>query len=150
MRLLGGSHMVKILFVCHGNICRSPMAEFIFKDLIKKEGLEDKFEVSSLALSDEESGNDIYYLAKEELDKHHIPYTKRKARRFTLNDYDYYDQIYIMDESNKRLINRIVQDRDGKIKMLNGIIADPWYSGDFDTAFKQIKEGCLNILKENI
>ena len=98
------------------------MAEFVFKDLIKKEGLEDKYEVASLALSDEESGNDIYYLAKKELDKHKIPYTRREARRLTLSDYDYYDQIYIMDESNKRLINRIVQDRDGKIKMLNGII----------------------------
>lgn len=140
--------MKRILFVCHGNICRSPMAEFIFKDLIKKEGLQAEYEVSSLALSNEESGNDMYYLAKKELDKHQIPYYPRKARRFLPSDYDYYDEIYIMDESNKRLINNIVDDRNGKIKMLNGIISDPWYSGDFDKTFTQIKEGCLKILKE--
>ena len=140
--------MIKVLFLCHGNICRSPMAEFIFKDLIKKEGLEEKFEVASLALSSEESGNDMYYFPQQELDKHDIPYSPRKARRFNQKDYNYYDHIYIMDESNKKLINGIVSDTDDKIKMLNGIIADPWYSGDFDTAFKQIKEGCIKILKE--
>lgn len=140
--------VIKILFLCHGNICRSPLAEFIMKDLVNKEELTDKYFINSKALSDEEIGNDIYPDSKRCLDKHHIPYNRRRASKFTKEDYEYYDYIYLMDESNKRLINRIIEDKDHKIKMLNGIIEDPWYTGNFDKVFNEIYEGCLKILKE--
>lgn len=138
--------MRKIIILCHGNICRSPMAEFILKDKVKKMKVEDEFEIASKALSYEEIGNDIYPLAKKCLDNHGIDYTHRKASLFTKEDYDYYDEIYIMDESNQRLISKIVDDKDSKIKLLNGHIEDPWYTGNFDKVFEQIEEGINKIL----
>lgn len=122
------------------------MAEFIAKDIVDKKGLNDEFEINSKALSSEEIGNDIYHAAKRVLAKNGIAYSKRMASKFKKEDYDYYDEIYLMDQSNLRLIANIVVDTDNKIKLLNGIIDDPWYTGDFDLAFKQIKEGILNIL----
>jgi protein-tyrosine phosphatase len=138
--------MTKILFLCHGNICRSPMAEFIMKDLVKRAGRCDEFEIDSKALTTEEIGNDMYQPAKKCLDGHNVTYTPRHAKLFKAKDYEKFDHIYIMNEENKRLIDRIVTG--DKIKFLNGEIADPWYTGDFETTYEQIKTGCERILLE--
>ena len=137
--------MIRILFLCHGNICRSPMAEFIMKDLVQKSGREDEFYIDSMALTTEEIGNDMYGPAKKSLDEHNVPYTPRRARLFTKSDYDDFDYIFIMNQENKRLIDRIV--RGDKIKFLNGEIADPWYTRDFETTYQQISEGCERVLE---
>lgn len=139
-------NMKKILFLCHGNICRSPMAEFIFKDKIKKYHLEDEYEVYSKALSNEEIGNDIYPPAKRCMDRHNIKYERRMASRFNIDDYHYYDEIYVMDDSNMYLISRFTDDPDNKIKLLNGYIEDPWYIDNYDKVFDLIEEGINNIL----
>ena len=136
--------MIRILFLCHGNICRSPMAEFIMKDLVKKAGREDEIVVDSKALTTEEIGNDMYLPAKKCLDAHSVAYFPRAASLFKKSDYDNYDHIFIMNEENKRLIDRIVKGE--KIAFLNGEIADPWYTRDFETAYHQIKAGCERVL----
>lgn len=147
------------MFVCHGNICRSPMAEFIFKDLVKIENLSDKFFISSAATSTEEIGNDIDYRAKRELEKHGIIANGKKAIQITKNDYNLYDYILVMDDWNLRNIKRIIpSDSENKIHKLLDFsnnkrdISDPWYSGDFDEAYCDILEGCncfLDFLKNN-
>lgn len=145
--------MKKILFLCHGNICRSPMAEYIMKDIVKKNHKEDEYEIYSKALTYEEIGNDIYYKAKEILDKYHIPYDKRQASIFTKYDYDYYDIIIIMDDENKYYINRIVEDKNNKVfKLLSFLnktrdVSDPWYTRDFETAYDDIMNGCNALYK---
>ena len=101
-----------------------------------------------MALSSEETGNDMYYAARDILDRHNIPYNKRKARKFVKADYDYYDHIYLMDQSNMRLIMDIVEDYDDKIELLNGYISDPWYTRDFESCYRQIEEGVRRILEE--
>lgn len=146
--------MIKVLFVCLGNICRSPMAEFIFKDMISKKGLSNQFIVKSVATSYEEIGNDIYYGAKDKLIQKHIPFSKRKATRITIEDYRNYDFIIGMEEANIRNIKRIVgEDTANKISKLLDYsdnprdIADPWYTGNFEIAYNDIVEGCKGFIK---
>ena len=153
--------MIKIMFVCHGNICRSTMSEFIMKDMIANRGLEDKIQVASSATSREEIGNDMYPPAKRKLDKEHIPYTRHHARQITKSDYAEYDLILCMEQYNIRNLKRIIPaDPDNKIHLLLDYsdnprdISDPWYSGDFDKTFDDIIEGCEGLLeylcRENI
>lgn len=147
--------MIKILFVCHGNICRSPMAEFIMKDLVKKKGLEDKFEIASCATSNEEIGNTVYPKAKRKLLEHGISCEGKTARRMTTDDYKYYDYIIGMDSFNIRNMMRITgEDTERKISLLMDFtdspkdVEDPWYTDDFESAYNDIKKGCEGLLKE--
>lgn len=146
--------MTRILFVCHGNICRSPMAEFIFKALARAKGVEDQFYVESAAVSDEEMGNPIYPPAKRCLKQHGVAFdAAKRARRMTAADYDRFDRIICMDASNMRLIRHIIPgDPQGKVHLLMAAtgrsrdVADPWYTGDFETSFQDILEGCEAML----
>ena len=145
--------MIKILFICHGNICRSAMSEFIMRDMVEKHGLSDRVEVASAATSREEIGNDMYPPAKRKLDKEHIPYTRRQARQVTASDYDRYDLLLCMEQYNIRNLKRIIpDDPEHKIHLLLDYtdkprdISDPWYSGDFDTAYDDIVAGCRGLL----
>lgn len=145
--------MIKILFVCLGNICRSPMAEYVFKDLVEKRGLQDKFVIASAATSNEESGNDMHYGTKDKLDEVGIKYGKHKSRKITKQDYKNYDFIIGMEESNIRNIKRIVgEDTENKIfRFLDFTsnprnIADPWYTGNFNSTYDDIVEGSKALL----
>ena len=142
--------MVKILFVCHGNICRSPMGEYILKDMVKKAGLSHRFEIASAAVSTEEIGNPVYPPARAELKRHGIDCTGHRARRITRADLDYYDRIYYMDKSNERWLRRMFPGEwDQKCRMLlEHDVADPWYTGDFTETWNDISEGCEKILEE--
>ena len=147
--------MKKVLFVCHGNICRSVMAEFIFKDMVSKADLADEFGIDSAATSREEIGNDIYPPAKRKLTEKGIPFGRHYARRVTAKDYDNYDYIILMDDENTRHIKRIIpDDPEGKISLLlpwagrRGSVADPWYTGDFETCYRDILEGCTALLEK--
>ncbi len=145
--------MIKIMFVCHGNICRSPMAEFIMKDLIKKAGLEDKFLIKSSATSNEEIyngiGSSIYPNALAELKKNNIPVTEKRAVQLVESDYEKYDMFLVMDSNNLRNIRKIFKsDPENKIRtLLDKDVADPWYYGNFDVTFKDIKKGCQTLLE---
>ena len=146
--------MTKILFVCHGNICRSPMAEFVMKDLVKKAGLESQFQIVSAATSTEEIGNPVYPPARRKLAEHGISCTGKTARQLTKTDYAQYDLLIGMDRANIRNMNRICGgDPDGKIKLLlsytdrPGDVADPWYTGDFDATWQDVMESCQGLLK---
>lgn len=150
--------MKKIMFVCHGNICRSPMAEFIFKDMIKKEGREAEFYVLSSPTSTEEIwgdiGNPVYPPAKAELAKHSISCEGKRAVQLKKSDYDKYDMFIAMDSNNIRNISRIFgSDKMEKVyKMMDftdrkGDVADPWYSGRFDVAYSDIYDGCKGLLE---
>lgn len=149
---------MKIMFVCHGNICRSPMAEFIFKDLAEKQGIADRFVVSSSATSTEEIwngiGNPVYPPAKAELAKHGLSCNGKRAVQLEKNDYDKYDLFVGMDSANIRNMLRIFgSDPDGKVRKLmdytdrGGDVADPWYSYRFDVAYRDILEGCTALLE---
>ena len=134
--------MIKILFVCHGNICRSPMAEFIMKDIVEKKGIADNFEIASCATSTEEIGNSVYPPAKKKLAEHNISCAGKTARQMTKEDYNYYDYIVAMDKYNLRNMTRFVgEDIDSKVSLLMsytncpGDVADPWYTGDFETTY---------------
>ncbi len=147
--------MKKVLFVCHGNICRSPMAEFVLKHLAEEAGRADEFEVASAAVSTEETGNDIYPPAKRKLTEKGIPFTHRGARQITQADYRYYDYIVCMDRSNLRLLKWLIgDDTEGKVSLMmdwvgkNRDVADPWYTRDFEAAFQDILEGCKGIFKK--
>ncbi|WP_299966988.1 low molecular weight protein-tyrosine-phosphatase [uncultured Oscillibacter sp.] len=146
--------MTKILFVCHGNICRSPMAEFVMKDLVKKAGLESQFQIASAATSTEEIGNPVYPPARRKLAEHGISCAGKTARQLTKADYARNDLLIGMDRANIRNMNRICGgDPDGKIKLLldytdrPGDVADPWYTGDFDATWRDVLDGCQGLLK---
>ncbi len=152
---------VKIMFVCHGNICRSPMAEFVFKDLIAKKGLEDKFVVCSSATSTEEIwgdvGNPVYPPAKRELARHGISCEGKRAVQLKKSDYDNYDFFVGMDSANIRNIHYIFgQDKHEKIKKLlsycgeDASVADPWYTGDFEKTYEDVLRGCEALLNNLI
>lgn len=147
--------MIKVLFICHGNICRSPMAEFVFKDMVNKRGIAEHFEIASAATSMEEIGNDIHYGTRGILQEHRIPFCRRRARQITRKDYDYYDYLIGMDTANIRNMNRTFGgDPDNKIYKLlafAGIgrdVADPWYTGDFDITYRDVRQGLEAFLKE--
>ncbi|MCR5229645.1 MAG: low molecular weight phosphotyrosine protein phosphatase [Solobacterium sp.] len=145
--------MIKILFVCHGNICRSPMAEFVMKDIAEKNGLTGYFEIASAAVSTEEIGNPVYPPARKKLAEHGIGCAGKRARQMNMKDYRYYDYIIGMDTSNMYLMRRICgNDPDHKLSLLMdytdrpGSVADPWYTGDFDETWDDVKEGCEGLL----
>lgn len=141
--------MVKILFICHGNICRSPMGEYILKDLVSKAGRSQDFEIASAAVSREEIGNGVYPPARRELQKHGIHCDGHTARQVTMADYHHFDRIYYMDRSNARYLSRLLPRDPEKIRpLLSRNVADPWYTGDFTAAYEDILEGCKNILEE--
>ena len=145
--------MVKILFICHGNICRSPMAEFIMKDLVQKAGLSAQVQVDSAATSREELGSPIYPPAQRQLRAHGVAFGDRRARQMTRQDYADYDLLVGMDAQNLRSMQRICGgDPDGKLRLLLGYtgqardVADPWYTDDFDAAWRDIAVGCRALL----
>ena len=153
--------MIRIMFVCHGNICRSPMAEFIFKKMLRERGLEDRFAVASSATSTEEIwggvGNPVYPPAREELALHGISCDGKRAVQLRREDYDKYDLFIGMDSANVRNMHRMLGgDPEGKIRKLmdytgrGGDVADPWYSERFDIAYRDIEQGCRALLAELI
>ncbi|MEY8368233.1 low molecular weight protein-tyrosine-phosphatase [Anaerovoracaceae bacterium 42-11] len=146
--------MIKVLFICHGNICRSPMAEYMMKDIARKAGREKEFYIESAATSREEIGNDIHRGTKAKLREAGIPFERRGARQVTKQDYEDFDYLILMDRENERGLSRIIsEDPDGKIHMLLSFagkdrdIADPWYTGNFDDTFNDIKEGLTAFLR---
>ncbi len=147
--------MTKILFVCHGNICRSPMAEFVMKELVRRAGLEHEFLIESAATSREEIGNDIHYGTRTKLREMGIPFTRRAARQITNADYDKYDYLVAMDDENVYYMNRWWEpdDQHKIVRLLSFAgktrdIADPWYTGNFDQTYDDIMEGCTALLKK--
>ena len=143
----------KILFVCLGNICRSPMAEFVMKDLVEKAGLQNQFYIESAATSTEEIGNEVYPPARRKLAEHGIGCKGKTARQMTRADYDRFDLLIGMDTWNIRNMKRICgDDSQGKIHQLMdytnrpGDVADPWYTGDFETTWRDVLEGCKGLL----
>ncbi len=140
--------MIKILFCCHGNICRSPMAEFVMKDLVKKAGNAHRFEIASAAVSREELGNPVYPPARRELQKHGISCEGHAAHQITAKEYEYYDYIYYMDHSNARYLQRLLPETAKCQPLLDRDVADPWYSGDFRQTWQDVVEGCTRILEE--
>ena len=145
--------MTGILFVCHGNICRSPMAEFMMKDLVKKAGLEKRFHIESAATSTEEIGNPVYPPARRKLAEHGIGCAGHAARQLRRPDYEEYDFLVGMDGANLRNMRRICGgDPEGKISLLldftdrPGDVADPWYTGDFDATWRDVLAGCQGLL----
>ena len=149
--------MTKILFICHGNICRSPMAEFVFKDMVEKAGLEGKFLIASAATSNEEIGNPVYPPVKQLLNKRGISCEGKRAVRVTKGDYDYYDYIICMDSNNIRNLYRIIgTDPLKKVTRLMdwtdspADVADPWWTDDFLTTERDIDKGCAALLRQII
>ena len=140
--------MHKILFVCHGNICRSPMAEFVLKDMVKKAGASDRFQIESVAVSREELGNPVYPPARREMQRHGVACDGHRARQITQADVDRYDHIYYMDSSNARYLARMFPGEQKFRKLLARDVADPWYTGDFTQTWLDIEEGCKRILEE--
>lgn len=145
--------MINVIFLCHGNICRSSAAEYVFKDLLRKEGRENEFHVISKGASSEEQGNDIYPPMKRALQKAGIPFERHVAMRITQSDYDNADAIFYMDDENIRLLSWRIKDTKHichpLFEFTNGIyeIEDPWYSGEFDKVLREITMCCKDILK---
>ena len=148
--------MIKILFICHGNICRSPMAEMVLKDMVRKEHLESMFYINSAATSREEIGNGVHYGTRRKLQQEGIPCNNHRAIQVTKSDYDKYDYLIVMDSNNIRNLMRIIgDDPEGKVSMLldyagrrGESIADPWYTGNFDVTYNDIVEGCKGFLAQ--
>ena len=140
--------MIKILFVCHGNICRSPMAEFVMKDMVKKAGVADRVQIASVAVSREELGNPVYPPARRELARHGIACDGHRARQITAADLENFDRIYYMDRSNARYLQRLFPGNAKWEPFLSRDVADPWYTGDFTETWADICEGCARILEE--
>ena len=147
--------MIKILFICHGNICRSPMAEFVMKNLVKKAGLEHEFSIASAATSTEEIGNPVYPPARRKLAEHGIGCAGHAARQLRRDDYDRYDYLIGMDSANLRNMHRICGgDPEDKISLLldwtnrPSSVADPWYTGDFEATWTDVLEGCQALLEQ--
>ncbi len=144
---------MKILFICHGNICRSTMAEFVLKDMVRKKGL--NWEIESAATSTEEIGNDTHYGTKAKLTEKGISFTPRRARQMTKADYEHFDLLIGMDRYNMINMRRFYQnDPQDKLRLLldftarGGDIADPWYTGNFDATYNDIEEGCTSLIKK--
>ena len=151
---MDNARAIRILFVCHGNICRSPMAEFIMKDMVWRAGLSERFEIASAATSFEEIGNPVYPPARRELQKHGIGCAGHAARHMERADYDYYDYLVGMEGVNLRNMRRICGgDPEGKLSLLlsfagrNEEIDDPWYTGRFAEVYDQIAAGCAAMLE---
>ena len=152
--------MTKILFICHGNICRSPMAEMVFKDMIRKKHMESQFYINSAATSREEIGSGIHRGTRRKLAENGIPCSEHFATQITKEDYNRYDYLIVMDTANLRELKWIIRDDpEQKIHMLLDFtnrkgqsIADPWYTGNFDVTYDDVVEGCeglLEYLKKN-
>ena len=150
--------MIKVLFVCHGNICRSPMAEFIFKDMAEKQGLSDQFEIASAATSTEEIwngiGNPVYPPARRKLAEHGIDCSGKTARQLRNNDYEEFDLLIGMDQANLRSMYHICGGRGDKLHLLMeytdrpGEVADPWYTRDFEATWRDVNDGCRGLLTQ--
>lgn len=155
MTMQNHENKIHILFICHGNICRSPMAEMVMKELVRQKGLEAKFEISSMAATTEEIGQDMYPPAKRTLTAHRIPYTKRSAALITMKDYAWADYIIAMDEENLDDLSRLTQgDPEKKVSRLLDWageardVADPWYTGNFEKTYEDIEKGCRAVLEK--
>lgn len=146
--------MKKIMFLCHGNICRSPMAEYVMKDIVKKEGLENEFEITSGAVSDEEWFNPIYPPAQRKLREKGVPFGHHSAHKISKAEFDAQDIVVVMDRSNLRWLTRIVGDLHGKVHMMmeyageSRDVADPWYTGDFEQTYQDVLSGCKGLLEQ--
>ena len=147
--------MIKVLFICHGNICRSTMAQFVFQDMVNKKGVADKFYIDSAATSREEIGNSTHWGTVNKLKNVGVPVLSHKAKQITKKDYDEFDYIIAMDSNNIRNLNRLLNgDPEGKVSKLLSFagsgrnIADPWYTGNFDVTYDDIVEGCTALLNK--
>ena len=147
--------MKRILFVCHGNICRSPMAEFVMKKIVADAGIADQFEIASAATSTEEIGNPVYPPARRKLTEHGVSCDGKTARQITHRDYEHYDYIVAMDANNMRNLSRMLgEDKQQKISLLLNYtdhprdVADPWYTGNFEATWQDVNDGCRGLLEE--
>ena len=147
--------MKRILFVCHGNICRSPMAEFVMKKMVADAGIADQFEIASAATSTEEIGNPVYPPARRKLAEHGISCDGKTARQITRRDYEHYDYIVAMDVNNLRNLQRVIgEDKQHKISLLLDYtdhprdVADPWYTGNFEATWQDVNDGCRGLLEK--